>query len=88
MTGMNIGRGILSTAASAWTRQAATLLLYVVAARVLTPDQIGIFALANAIILIFEYSVYDAISESVVQRADLSPGISGRPSAFRRASRP
>ncbi len=74
MTGMNIGRGILSTAASAWTRQAATLLLYVVAARVLTPDQIGIFALANAIILIFEYSVYDAISESVVQRADLSPG--------------
>lgn len=74
MTGMNIGRGILSTAASAWTRQAATLLLYVVAARVLTPEQIGIFALANAIILIFEYSVYDAISESVVQRADLGPG--------------
>lgn len=72
--GMHIGKGILSTAASAWTRQIATLLLYVVAARALTPDQIGIFALANAIILIFEYSVYDSISESVVQRADLSPG--------------
>jgi O-antigen/teichoic acid export membrane protein len=72
--GMHIGKGILSTAASAWTRQIATLLLYVVAARVLTPDQIGIFALANAIILIFEYSVYDSISESVVQRANLSPG--------------
>lgn len=82
MTDMHIGRGILSTAASAWIRQAATLLLYVVAARALTPDQIGIFALANAVILIFEYSVYDAISESVVQRASLSPGHFGAATAL------
>ncbi|PZQ50772.1 MAG: hypothetical protein DI556_06545 [Rhodovulum sulfidophilum] len=74
MSGMHFGRGILSTAASAWIRQGATLMLYVVAARALTPEQIGVFALANAVILIFEYAVYDAISESVVQRARLSPG--------------
>lgn len=71
MSSISIGKGLASTAASAWTRQVATLVLYMVAARVLTPDDIGIFALSAAIVLLFEYAVFDSISEAMVQRVDL-----------------
>lgn len=73
MSSISIGKGIASTSASAWIRQASTLFLYMIAARVLTPDQIGLFALANAVVLLFEYAVYDSLSEAIVQRSDLSP---------------
>lgn len=73
MSSISIGKGIASTSASAWIRQGSTLLLYMVAARVLSPEQIGIFALSNAVILLFEYAIYDSLSEAIVQRADLTP---------------
>ena len=70
--GTSIGRGIASTATSAWTRQIASLVLYMTAARLLEPSQIGVFALAAAIVLLFEYAVFDSISEAVVQRVGLT----------------
>lgn len=73
MASFHIGKGIVSTAASAWTRQASTLLLYTVAARVLTPDQVGLVALSTAIVLLFEYGVFDSLSEALVQRVILVP---------------
>ncbi len=63
--------GFLSSSVAAWARQVLTLLLYVVAARVLEPEQIGVFALASAVTLLIEYGVFDSISETVVQRSDL-----------------
>ncbi len=70
--GTSIGRGIASTATSAWTRQVASLVLYMTAARVLDPAEIGVFALAAAIVLLFEYAVFDSICEAVVQRIGLT----------------
>jgi O-antigen/teichoic acid export membrane protein len=72
MSGISIGKGLASTSASAWTRQGSTLVLYIVAARLLSPGEIGIFALSAAVVLLFEYGVYDSISESIVQRVDLT----------------
>ena len=72
-----VATGILSNSAAAWTRQVATLVLYTIAARLLDPDQIGVFALASALILLVEYGVYDSISETVVQREMLEGGHAG-----------
>ena len=69
----SLGKGIASTATSAWTRQVSSLVLYMIAARMLEPAEIGVFALAAALVLLFEYAVFDSISEAVVQRVGLSP---------------
>ncbi|RAI59631.1 oligosaccharide flippase family protein [Roseicella frigidaeris] len=69
--------GLLSSSAAAWVRQASTLVLYIMAARLLAPDEIGVFALASALVLILEYGVFDAVSETVVQRASLEDGHMG-----------
>ncbi|GEO36200.1 lipopolysaccharide biosynthesis protein [Skermanella aerolata] len=70
----HLAAGILSSTASAWLRQFATLVLYTIAARLLEPEQIGVFALASTVLLLFEYGVFDSISETMVQRADLEGG--------------
>src|SRR4051794_30503289 len=67
----HLAAGILSSTASAWLRQFATLALYTIAARLLEPERIGVFALASTILLLFEYCVFDSISETIVQRQDL-----------------
>jgi O-antigen/teichoic acid export membrane protein len=69
--------GLLSSSAAAWVRQASTLVLYIMAARLLAPDEIGVFALASALVLALEYGVFDAVSETVVQRAVLEDGHMG-----------
>ena len=69
----SLGKGIASTASSAWTRQLSALVLYVIAARTLEPAEIGVFALATALVLLFEYAAFEPISEAVVQRAGLTP---------------
>jgi O-antigen/teichoic acid export membrane protein len=70
----HLAAGILSSTASAWLRQFATLVLYTIAARLLEPEQIGVFALASTVLLLFEYGVFDSISETIVQRLDLEDG--------------
>lgn len=69
---ISLGKGVISSTASALTRQLSTLFLYMVAARMLSPEAIGVFALTAAIVLLLEYAVYDSISESIVQRVDLT----------------
>ncbi len=69
-----LAAGILSNSAAAWARQASTLVLYTIAARLLDSHQIGVFALASALTLVIEYGVFDPISETVVQREVLEAG--------------
>lgn len=68
---MQIGKGIASMAAAAWTRQGTMLVLYIVAGRTLMPDEVGVFALAAALVLLFECAIYDSLSEAIVQRKSL-----------------
>ena len=68
------GSGALSTSIAAWVRQFSTLILYVIGARLLPPEDLGAFALASSFLLVMEYAVHDSISELIVQRRGLEPG--------------
>lgn len=69
-----VASGALSTALAAWTRQLSTLGLYIVVARMLSAEALGVFALATSMLLLVEYAVQDSLSESLVQRSRLECG--------------
>jgi PST family polysaccharide transporter len=71
--GQRVFRSIMWSLASNWGRQAASLLVLLVLARVLDAAEFGLFAIAAAITAAIQVYLNDGLSEALLQRAELQP---------------
>ena len=67
----NLLRGSPWAMAEVWGRQAASLLLFMVLARLLSPGDVGLFAIVMVMQALMQVFIDDGIGEAVVQRAAL-----------------
>jgi O-antigen/teichoic acid export membrane protein len=64
--------GLLWSAAQSWGMRLSSLLLFMIVARVLAPDQLGLFAAAMVVLSLFGMLSEQGLSEAVVQRSDIT----------------
>lgn len=65
--------GLLWSAIQSWCVRFSSLLLLMVVARVLSPEQLGLFAAAMVVLTFFSMLSEQGLSEAVVQREHISP---------------
>lgn len=68
-----VRHGLLWSAARTWGGRFASLLVFLVLARLLQPHEFGIFAIAVAVLAFFELLADQGLADAVVQRATLNP---------------
>lgn len=68
-----VRHGLLWSAARTWGGRFASLLVFLVLARLLQPHEFGIFAIAVAVLAFLELLADQGLADAVVQRATLNP---------------
>lgn len=67
-------RGAVWSAADSWGRQAISLFVFLTLARLLSPTDIGLFAIVMVVFALLQSFIDDGIGEAVVQRYELDRG--------------
>jgi O-antigen/teichoic acid export membrane protein len=65
--------GLIWSAVQSWGGRLAVLALFMVVARVLTPNEIGLFAMASVVMYLLTMLADQGLVEAVVQRPDVTP---------------
>jgi O-antigen/teichoic acid export membrane protein len=66
--------GVIWAATGSWGREAAGLVVFLVLARLLTPEAYGLVGMATVVIAIAQALVSDLLQVPLIQRQDLEPG--------------
>lgn len=66
-------RGVFWTAAGNWGYQLATLVVFAMLSRLLTPEAFGLVALASVFVIVLKLVGEQGMADAVVQREDLEP---------------
>ena len=66
-------RGVFWTGFQNATRRLITLVVFLLLARLLTPEEFGLVALAGALVAFVEFFIRIGFAEAIVQRKDLEP---------------
>jgi PST family polysaccharide transporter len=69
----HVARGLTWTIVDTWGRQLLNLLVFVLLARLLTPDDFGLVALAATFILLFQLIVDQGLGDALIQKQTISP---------------
>jgi PST family polysaccharide transporter len=66
-------RGAFWASAENWSRQLVSLIIFMVLARILTPMEIGLYAIVTIVVTLMQIFLDNGVGEAIVQRRDLDP---------------
>ncbi|MGL5080408.1 MAG: MOP flippase family protein [Microcoleaceae cyanobacterium] len=66
-------KGVIWSAIQNWGSQAGSLIVFLVLARLLTPEAFGLVALANTFLLFMQILLEQGFTQALIQRQDLEP---------------